>query len=103
MALLCFANGSLTRQNHRDRLAGPSWDAFNDLLRATVRGNMGYMGVYFDTAEIVPRAAPGRWLRDANGRAIDRLAPQFEARALLEGQALARRAHAEDMGFTLGE
>ncbi|KOB76762.1 Uncharacterized protein OBRU01_05160 [Operophtera brumata] len=44
MALLCFANGSLTRQNHRDRLAGQSWDAFNELLRSTVRGNMGYMG-----------------------------------------------------------
>lgn len=52
MALLCFANGSLTRQNHRDRLAGPSWDAFNELLRSTVRGNMGYMGKR-NTVEIV--------------------------------------------------
>ncbi|KAL0831794.1 hypothetical protein ABMA28_001331 [Loxostege sticticalis] len=101
MALLCFSNGSLTRQNHRDRLAGPSWDAFNDLLRATVRGNMGYIGIYYDTAEIVPRAVAGRWLYDASGRAVEKLAPQFEARALLEGQALARRAHAEDMGFKL--
>ncbi|CAH0582887.1 unnamed protein product [Chrysodeixis includens] len=101
MALLCFANGSLTRQNHRDRLAGHNWEAFNDLLRSTVRGNMGYMGIYYDTAEIVPRAAAGRWLRDGTGRVIDKPAPQYEARALLEGQALARRAHAEDMGFTL--
>ncbi|XP_047025667.1 xylulose kinase isoform X2 [Helicoverpa zea] len=101
MALLCFANGSLTRQNHRDRLAGHSWEAFNELLRATVRGNMGYLGIYYDTAEIVPRAAAGRWMWDAAGRAAARAAPQFEARALLEGQALARRAHAEDMGFTL--
>ncbi|CAH0723999.1 unnamed protein product, partial [Brenthis ino] len=100
MALLCFANGSLTRQNHRDRLVGPSWEAFNDLLQATVRGNMGYMGIYYDTAEIVPRAAPGRWLREG-GAALQRAAPQFEARALLEGQALARRAHAEEMGFVL--
>lgn len=44
MALLVFSNGSLTRQNHRDRLVGKSWDEFNELLRATVRGNMGYMG-----------------------------------------------------------
>ncbi|XP_045449425.1 xylulose kinase [Melitaea cinxia] len=101
MALLCFSNGSLTRQNHRDRLVGPSWEAFNDLLQATVRGNMGYMGIYYDTAEIVPRAAAGRWLQDAGGRPADKLAPQFEARALLEGQAVARRAHAEDMGFVL--
>ncbi|XP_053605416.1 xylulose kinase [Plodia interpunctella] len=101
MALLCFANGSLTRQRHRDRLAEGSWEAFNHLLRATVRGNMGYMGIYYDTAEIVPRVGAGRWVRDAGGRALQRLAPQFEARALLEGQAIARRAHAEDMGFRL--
>ncbi|CAH2040183.1 unnamed protein product, partial [Iphiclides podalirius] len=101
MALLCFSNGSLTRQNHRDRLAGPSWEAFNELLRSTVRGNMGYMGIYYDTAEIVPRAAAGRWLVGGGGRSAERPAPQFEARALLEGQAIARRAHAEDMHFRL--
>ncbi|CAK1543815.1 unnamed protein product [Leptosia nina] len=101
MALLCFANGSLTRQSHRDRLVGASWEAFNELLQATVRGNMGYMGIYYDTAEIVPRAVSGRWLYDASGRALDKCAPQFEARALLEGQAIARRVHAEDMGFKL--
>ncbi|CAG4946134.1 unnamed protein product [Colias eurytheme] len=99
MALLCFANGSLTRQNHRDRLVGPSWEAFNELLRATVRGNMGYMGIYYDTAEIVPRAVSGQWTW--GGSAGRGASPQFEARALLEGQALARRAHAEDMGFAL--
>ncbi|XP_026331322.1 xylulose kinase-like, partial [Hyposmocoma kahamanoa] len=58
MALLCFANGSLTRQNHRDRLAGNSWDAFNDLLRATVRGNMGYMD-YLETNGILPSKQSG--------------------------------------------
>nr|XP_026498516.1 xylulose kinase [Vanessa tameamea] len=101
MALLCFSNGSLTRQNHRNRLVGPSWEAFNELLRATVRGNMGYMGIYYDTAEIVPRRAAGRWLAEG-ARAVARAAPQFEARALLEGQAVARRAHAELMGLRLG-
>ncbi|XP_037296897.1 xylulose kinase isoform X2 [Manduca sexta] len=102
MALLCFANGSLTRQNHRDRLVGPSWEAFNELLRSTVRGNMGYLGVYFDTAEIVPRRAAGRWVVRADGRAVDGAAPQHEARALLEGQALARRAHAHHVGLHIG-
>ncbi|KAG6441668.1 hypothetical protein O3G_MSEX001921 [Manduca sexta] len=70
MALLCFANGSLTRQNHRDRLVGPSWEAFNELLRSTVRGNMGYLGVYFDTAEIVPRRAAGRWVEQHGNAAL---------------------------------
>ncbi|XP_028026248.1 xylulose kinase [Bombyx mandarina] len=102
MALLCFANGSLTRQNHRDRLVGPSWEAFNELLRSTVRGNMGFMGVYYDTAEIVPRRAAARLLQASGGRAVQAGAPAAEARALLEGQALARRAHAEDLHFTIG-
>ncbi|XP_052758165.1 xylulose kinase [Galleria mellonella] len=104
MALLCFANGSLTRQNHRDRLAGPSWDAFNDLLRSTVRGNMGYMGIYLDTAEITPRVRAGRHEEDAAGRAgrAARLpGAAYEARALLEGQALGRRLHAADAGLAL--
>ncbi|XP_013167908.1 PREDICTED: xylulose kinase [Papilio xuthus] len=101
MALLCFANGSLTRQYHRDRLVGTSWDDFTELLRATVRGNMGYMGIYYETAEIVPRAGAGRWVCEGAGRRAERPQPQFEARALLEGQALARRAHAEDMGFKI--
>ncbi|KAM3967056.1 xylulose kinase [Aphomia sociella] len=101
MALLCFANGSLTRQRHRDRLAGPSWDAFNELLRSTVRGNMGYMGIYFDTAEIVPRVAAGQLFTDVAGRSARPPSEPYEARALLEGQALARRLHAEDMGFVL--
>ncbi|XP_026330460.1 xylulose kinase-like [Hyposmocoma kahamanoa] len=57
--------------------------------------------IYFDTAEIVPRCAPGRWVFDAAGRPVEKPAPQFEARALLEGQAIARRVHAEDMGFKL--
>ncbi|KPJ13140.1 Xylulose kinase [Papilio machaon] len=60
-----------------------------------------YMCIYYETAEIVPRAGAGRWVYDGAGRRAERPQPQFEARALLEGQALARRAHAEDMGFKL--
>ncbi|OWR42515.1 xylulose kinase isoform 1 [Danaus plexippus plexippus] len=100
MALLCFANGSLTRQAERDRLCGPSWQAFDELLRSTVRGNMGYMGIYYNTAEILPRAPSLRVVQDSAGRPCNP-APQFEARALLEGQALSARAHSEDVGLAL--
>ncbi|XP_059054563.1 xylulose kinase [Achroia grisella] len=101
MALLCFANGSLTRQNHRDRLVGPSWEAFNELLKTTVRGNMGHMGIYLDVAEIVPRVRAGCVWAEPGGRSARPPAASYEARALLEGQALARRLHAEDMGVIL--
>lgn len=102
MALLCFSNGSLTREAMRDRVAGGSWDEFNRMIDSTLRGNLGYMGIYYDTAEIVPRVGEGRWMWEASGRSVSRMPPEMEPRALLEGQCLARRAHAEDMGFRIG-
>lgn len=45
MALLCFKNGSLTRQRIRDACTEGSWDIFNQLLESTPRGNFGNMGM----------------------------------------------------------
>ncbi len=33
MAMVCYKNGSLTRQHFRDLHAGGSWDEFNALLQ----------------------------------------------------------------------
>jgi xylulokinase len=44
IALLCFKNGSLTRERIRDSCAESSWDIFNQLLDSTPRGNFGNMG-----------------------------------------------------------
>lgn len=44
LGLLCFKNGSLTRQRIRDSCADKSWDIFNQLLESTPRGNFGNMG-----------------------------------------------------------
>lgn len=48
MVLCCsFANGSLTRENVRNREAKKSWDEFESLLDSTPRGNFGNLGSFF--------------------------------------------------------
>ncbi|XP_043961030.1 xylulose kinase isoform X2 [Gambusia affinis] len=44
MALLCFKNGSLTRERVRDRCCSGSWDVFSQALDGTPLGNHGNIG-----------------------------------------------------------
>ncbi|XP_034535055.1 xylulose kinase [Notolabrus celidotus] len=44
MALLCFKNGSLTRERIRNERAGGSWELFSSSLRDTPLGNTGHIG-----------------------------------------------------------
>ncbi|KAK3096167.1 hypothetical protein FSP39_023945 [Pinctada imbricata] len=55
MALVCFKNGSLTRERIMDKCAG-SWDEFSKMLKDTPIGNNGNIGIYFDVMEIQPLA-----------------------------------------------
>ena len=55
MALLCFKNGSLTRERIMKEAADGSWNIFNQLLDSTTRGNFGNIGFYFDLQEIIPK------------------------------------------------
>ncbi len=48
MALLCFKNGSLTRERIRRDYANGSWSIFNELLESTPRGNFGNTGFYYE-------------------------------------------------------
>nr|XP_018903018.1 PREDICTED: xylulose kinase [Bemisia tabaci] len=103
MILLCFKNGSLTRVRLRDHLAKGSWSNFNNLLSCTPRGNFGYIGLYFDSQEIIPWAL-GEHRYDEDDKPIPKFqSPEIEIRALVEGQFIAKRAHAEDIGFAIGE
>ncbi|KAL0270453.1 UNVERIFIED_CONTAM: hypothetical protein PYX00_007865 [Menopon gallinae] len=104
LALLCFKNGSLTRERIRDTYAGKSWAEFESLLNSTPRGNFGNMGLYFDNQEIAPFAKPGDYRWNSEGRPVNRFSTgEIEIRALIEGQLLARRAYFEDMGLACAE
>ncbi|XP_075231647.1 xylulose kinase-like [Lycorma delicatula] len=102
MALLCFKNGSLTRERIRNLYCSGSWDEFNRLLESIPRGNFGNFGLYYDSQEIIP-FVQGDFRFDKAGSSVSKFtSPEFEVRALIEGQFLARRAHAEDLGFSVG-
>ncbi|KAL4120605.1 hypothetical protein QTP88_013269 [Uroleucon formosanum] len=102
MVLLCFKNGSLTRERLRNHYANESWDHFNTLLERTPRGNFGYLGLYYDEQEIIPWIQ-GDYRFDKNDGPLDRFpSREIEVKALVEGQFIAKRAHAEQLGYTIG-
>lgn len=103
MALLCFKNGSLTRERIRDSCAEGSWKLFNELLNSTPRGNFGNMGLYYDIQEIIPSVKGDYRVNRANVQLSKFNSKEIEVRALIEGQFLGKRAYAEDLGFSPGE
>ncbi|KAK7084821.1 hypothetical protein SK128_003813 [Halocaridina rubra] len=102
MALLCFKNGSLTREKIRDESADGSWDLFNQLLDMTPRGNFGNMGMYYHIREITPEIEGVHRFNKANESVSRYTSREVEVRALIEGQFIAKRLHAENLGFSTG-
>uniref|UniRef100_A0A8C1FUM8 Xylulose kinase n=1 Tax=Cyprinus carpio carpio TaxID=630221 RepID=A0A8C1FUM8_CYPCA len=95
MALICFKNGSFPRERIRDECAGGSWERFSAALRSTPMGNHGNLGMYFDVMEITPPAAGVHRFN------VSWFEQDVEIRALLEGQFLAKRVHAEKLGYKI--
>lgn len=54
MVMLCYKNGSLTREEIRNHYAERSWDVFNKLLEQTDPLNGGKLGFYYQEHEILP-------------------------------------------------
>ena len=102
MALLCFKNGSLVRQSLRDACSSGCWEKFDQSLRGSAPGNNGNIGIYFQETEITP-FAQGTYRFDKNGGKVESFSKDEEIRALIEGQFLAKRVHAEALGYHLGK
>ncbi|KYO46966.1 xylulose kinase isoform X1 [Alligator mississippiensis] len=100
MALLCFKNGSLMRERIRDDCASGSWDEFSKALTSTVTGNNGNLGFYFDVMEITPEAVGIHRFNKDNNKVPD-FPKEVEIRALIEGQFMAKRIHAEKLGYKI--
>ncbi|MBZ3883327.1 Xylulose kinase [Sciurus carolinensis] len=98
MALLCFKNGSLMREKIRDECASCSWSEFSKALQSTEMGNGGNLGFYFDVMEITPEII-GRHRFDAENQEVPAFPRDVEIRALIEGQFMAKRIHAEGLGY----
>ncbi|KDQ18995.1 hypothetical protein BOTBODRAFT_103051 [Botryobasidium botryosum FD-172 SS1] len=93
IAMLCYKNGSLTRENVRDRFASGDWDAFNRTLTSTPAGNNGYMGFYFPLREIIPDGVIGEhFFRDGEQIPEESFPAASHPRAVLESQLLSIRS-----------
>ncbi len=102
MALLCFKNGSLVRETIRDNCSDGSWKNFEQSLRGSKPGNGGNIGIYFHETEITP-FAKGIYRINKDDIEVKSFSSDEEIRALVEGQFLAKRVHAEALGYNLGE
>ena len=101
MTMLCFKNGSLSRQSICNQYCGGSWSVFNDALQRTKPGNNHKIGLYFHEFEILPEAR-GIYRWNDKDEFVDSFTSDEEIRAVLEGQFLARRYYAQKYGFTVG-
>lgn len=110
MVMLCYKNGSLIREDVRNRWADKSWEVFNTYLQQTSPLNCGKMGFYYKEHEILPPLPVGfhRYiLENFKGDTLDGISehevkefdPPSEVRALIEGQLLSMRAHSERFGM----
>ncbi|XP_064475236.1 xylulose kinase-like [Ornithodoros turicata] len=98
MGMLCFKNGSLTRERIKDDCADGSWDIFSQILDSTPRGNFGNIGMFYDHKEILPPLI-GDFKFNKDGDRVSKFSQEVKVRAVIEGQFLAKRVHAERLGF----
>ncbi|KAI0330926.1 D-xylulose kinase [Cubamyces sp. BRFM 1775] len=61
IAMLCYKNGALAREQVRDQYADGHWTRFNELVEARPVGNDGLMGFYFPLPEIIPPNVQGNF------------------------------------------
>ncbi|KAL8164888.1 UNVERIFIED_CONTAM: hypothetical protein K2H54_013506 [Gekko kuhli] len=102
MALLCFKNGSLMREKIRDEVASGSWEEFSKALTSTPAGNNGNIGFYYDVMEIIPETV-GIHRFDSENNSVPSFPKEVEIRALIEGQFMVKRLHAEKLGYKICE
>ena len=85
----------------REEIASKDWKAMGELLSQTSAGNNGFIGFFYDDHEILPQNVQGRFYFDAKDQQIKDLEPASKARAVIEGQLLAKRLYLERANFDI--
>ncbi|MFW6162851.1 MAG: xylulokinase [Planctomycetota bacterium] len=93
MSLICFLNGSLTRERVKDAY-GLSWDDFSAALRNTEPGNGGRVMLPYFYPEIVPNVLEPQVHRYG----LDEGDAEGNCRAVVEAQMASMAIHSEWMG-----
>ncbi|MFH1968753.1 MAG: FGGY-family carbohydrate kinase, partial [Verrucomicrobiota bacterium] len=99
MALICFKNGSITREFVRIEFARGSWKTFEAALARTPAGNDGRIGFYFKEPEITPTVLKPGIYRFGPDERPARWTPEQNVRAVVEGQYLSMRLHGNNIGL----
>ncbi|KAI1796756.1 D-xylulose kinase [Ganoderma leucocontextum] len=97
IAMLCYKNGALAREQVRDAYAGGDWTRFNALVAQRPAGNAGVLGFYFPLPEIIPPSVQGNFYFSTSDSAVDPLSAvempaDAHPRAILESQLLSIRS-----------
>ncbi|KAI9256490.1 hypothetical protein BDA99DRAFT_466678 [Phascolomyces articulosus] len=93
MGMLCYKNGSLTRQHIRDTYASSNWDEFNRLLQIDTQGKTGF---YYDMQEIIP-FAKGIYRFEKGQQVQEFDNPSANVRAIVDSQFLSMRIRLQRM------
>lgn len=102
VALLCFKNGSLAREDIRNKYGERKWEKFDENVSKTPPGNGGASIIHFPEAEIIPAVSKCtyRFLGKEKVEEFDKEKQKDErmhCRAILESQFLSMRLHASKM------
>ncbi|KAJ7475831.1 hypothetical protein FB451DRAFT_258470 [Mycena latifolia] len=95
IAMLCYKNGALAREQVRDSYCDRDWAVFNQAVEGTPAGNNGSMGLYFPLPEIIPPGIVGNFfyqVQDSNISAVQSIPTGAHPRAILESQFLSIRS-----------
>lgn len=100
IAMLCYKNGALAREQIRDRFANGSWTEFNKLVEDAPPGCADFLGFYFPLPEIIPPNVKGEFYFTTNStkadkklpHPVDDIPPSLHPRAILESQFLSIRS-----------
>ncbi|CAF2028178.1 unnamed protein product [Rotaria magnacalcarata] len=101
MLLLCFKNGSLVRERVREETGSKDWHEMSVLLSQTTPSNQGFIGFFYDDHEILPQNIQGRFYFNADNQKVENLEGAAKARAVLEGQCLAKRLYLQRANIDL--
>ncbi len=90
MSLICYKNGSLTREYVKNSL-GLSWQEFSRILMNTPPGNLGKIMLPYYLPEIVPLVLNPRIMRFG----FDKFDMEGNVRGIIEGQFLSMKLHSQ--------
>lgn len=92
----------MIREHVKNKLSkkNENWEEFNKHLNNSVAGNNGFMGFFFNSQEITPALKPDTYRFNKENERIDNFdREEIEVRAVIEGQMIAKRVHAENIGL----